>query len=296
VVAGCELRLTSGEAVRGRAISVATPDGTVWLAESAGDDRDLVLRGEPGADCAPLEIVARNALPAPAEGTRSGLGGVFAGDRALWFFREDVPDPQAAFGVRTAGFGVASGPSFDAVEAGADLLWTGDRPPYGAAVVSGGDQLYAYGCVGARYLDADCYAARVPAGAADRRGAYEYWTGADLWHAAADDAFPLLAAGTQVSVAWHPSLKRYLMAYVTPLGDRLTVRSAPGPDGPWSAPFDAGRCLLPADFEGPYCQAVDLHPEAATGRRIVLTYGAASFGDGSAPTRRVEVEAPADLP
>ncbi len=271
VLPGCGLTYDDGQPVYGRLTSVPG-DPPLWL---AGDDGNRVLRGLPGEDCAPLETVGTVALPG------AGLAGVATADGVAWFYR---------------GGGVALGPTFDAVTPSDEPLWTADRPPYGTAAVADDGFAWLYGCLPARFLDADCWVARAPLDDLANRGAYTYWTGSGRWQPDIDDAFPLLSAGTEVSVA--RAGDRFLMAYVTPLGNELTLRSSPGPAGPWSAPVVVGRCALPSDDAQAFCARVGLHPDAAPAGSVGITYGAGSFTPGAAAVqmRFVEVEVPSSLP
>jgi hypothetical protein len=77
-----------------------------------------------------------------------------------------------------AGSGVAAfDPTAGVFRAPSALLWTADRPAYGTAAVTNAGALYVFGCAGARFLDADCFVARVAPAAAADEAAYAYYTG-----------------------------------------------------------------------------------------------------------------------
>jgi hypothetical protein len=155
-------------------------------------------------------------------------------------------------------------------------LWTSDRPAYGTAAVVSGDDAYVMGCVGARFLDGDCFVARVPAGSLGDPSAYAYSVGGGRWTARVGDAFPVTSGGTDVDVAWLPDQRRWLLAYVPPLGTTITVRSGLSPAGPWSAPIDVATCDL-ADPDM-FCAGLRLHPAvAAPPGTIALSYAPATF-------------------
>jgi hypothetical protein len=96
------------------------------------------------------------------------------------------------------------------------------------------------------------------------------------------------------------------LAYATPLGTEITVRSGLGPAGPWSLPVRLGRCALPDEDPGALCDDVVLHPllfgTAGDSAEIVLSHGVSTFDRpaGIANTaygsRLVRVGWPTNLP
>jgi hypothetical protein len=151
------------------------------------------------------------------------------------------------------------------------LLWTSDRPAYGTAVVTSNDETYVYGCISARFLDADCYVARAAASDVTDESAYAYYTGGGHWSARVDDAWPTTSASESVDVAWVAEQNRWLLAYVPPLGNTIEVRSGLAPEGPWSAPIALATCDAPPDA---FCDGVHLHPALAamSGGAVLLSY------------------------
>jgi Domain of unknown function (DUF4185) len=167
------------------------------------------------------------------------------------------------------------------------MLWTADRTAYGTAVVKSEGNTYVYGCQSARFLDADCYLARVPDGSITVESAYAYYVGGGHWSPRVDDAWPLTSAGTSIDVAWSPQEGRWLMLYVTPLGDTLTLRAGLHPEGPWSAPKVVARCdLADADM---FCTGVRIHADVATSpRAIIISYAAGSLSSDAGARRIAE--------
>ena len=85
-------------------------------------------------------------------------------------------------------------------------------------------------------------------------------------------------------VAWLPSNGDWLLAYTTPLGSTLTVRSGLTPEGPWSAPVTIATCAL-ADPDM-FCGGVHLHPAiAAPAGEVVLSYAPETLSSDAAARR-----------
>ena len=77
--------------------------------------------------------------------------------------------------------------------------------------------VYVFGGLPARFLAADVYFARVPAGELTNHAPYEYWAGGGEFDSDPDLAAPLLEGGTAPSVAYDAGRERWLMAYSPPL-------------------------------------------------------------------------------
>lgn len=176
------------------------------------------------------------------------------------------------------------------------LLWTADRPRYGTAAAFEDGYLHAWGCQPARFLSADCFLARAPAG---DLGAYEYARGGGHFATNVDEAWPLVEASNEIDIAPIGG-GRWLMAYAPPLAREIVFRSGLSPAGPWSQPAIAARCAMPQDDEA-FCHHVALHPSlpAAPGR-IALSYAIGTFSSAPVPSelavQLVEVKIPASLP
>lgn len=304
VVRGCRLfhpANGSTPAVSGRVSSIVMPGGrSLWIAGTlrvGGKDVNAagawVDASAPVAGCfagsawigggKPRSLLAPSPLGAAM--MLEALAPVRAGSDAYLYYALSRPAPGEPFGVHLMGYGIAR---WDAASQSfvptSTLLWTGDRPDYGAGVVVDGTTAYVYGCESGGFLRDDCYVARAPIDRLEDASAYEYSTGGGQWSAQPDDAWPVVVnAGDPVGVLHDAARHRYLMAYVTPLGDTLTVRSGLGPDGPWSAPFELARSALPD--KDAFSGSVALHPELA-GRippgSIAASYGFSTFTPGAA--------------
>lgn len=250
-----------------------------------------------GVDPGATGCLARVPDPAPATPALdlAPLGGGLGGSLLDTF---EVAGQRYAYVATTAGFdpvGVAIA-SWDEVAGrfvvAPEHLFTSDRPAYGDAVIVDGDVVYAYGCAGSGFLTDSCYLARVAADRLGDRTAYEFYRGGGPGNdfvASIDEAWPLFEGGGGLAVVARAD--RVYVAYVTPLGETVTLRSGLGPSGPFSAPLAAARCELPA---GGFCRGLSAHPalDAADPGALTLTYANSSFEPLTAEqraTRMVQV-------
>jgi hypothetical protein len=150
--------------------------------------------------------------------------------------------------------------------------------------------VYAVGCKPARFLDADCFVARATTTSPGDESAYSYYTGGGRWSPRADDAWPMTSGAGSLDIAWLDARSRWLMAYVPPLGNTITLRSGLSPQGPWSAPVPVATCAL-ADPDT-FCAGMHLHPGIGVPPgTIALSYAAATLSPDVASRRASEPDA-----
>jgi hypothetical protein len=247
-------------------------------------DAETCLRGVPEM------LPARSGLDtsALADVDASILSTFVAGDRTLAYVH--AFEGFALIGIALAEWDDAAG----AFVARGEYLFTGDRPAYGDAALVVDQTIYVYGCRESGFLTDACYVARVPVDRAHDPTAYEYYQDGGGFGTDPDDAWPIFEGGRGLAITSRGD--RVYVAYATPLGRSLHVRSGLGPTGPWSAPVEVTRCELPG---GAFCSGVAAHPllEDAPDR-LALSYGVGSFEplpDDAARTRLVIVPL-AELP
>ncbi len=168
------------------------------------------------------------------------------------------------------------------------LLFTDDRPAYGTAAIVSGDFVYAYGCISARFLDADCYVARVPSASISDESQYSFYTGGGHWSPRVDDAWPTTSGGTAIDVTFVSG--RYLMLFIGPLGTTIRARYGVAPEGPWSAAIDLATCdLTDADM---FCAGIHAHPEIASPPgTLAVSYAIASLSSDASARRASDPDA-----
>jgi hypothetical protein len=202
----------------------------------------------------------------------SAMAPVVLGDTAWTFFSQPFVGIGVAQQDLTKGLFLSSG----------SLLFTDDRPAYGTAAVLADENVYAYGCVGARFLDADCYVARVPPASISDESQYSFYTGGGHWSPRIEDAWPMTSAGTSIDVVFIAG--RYLMLYVQPLGTVIRARYGVAPEGPWSAPIDLATCDL-ADSDM-FCGGINAHPDLTSAPgTIAISYAIGSLSSDAGARR-----------
>jgi hypothetical protein len=282
--------LAGVDAVTGGMRSITEPDGSVlFIADDAvagtTDVPALALSAPASvtvADCLAAAIVPGTA-PASAVDppTLTPLSGVTVATTTLLYY---VDPTYGSVGVS------AQSPTDGLFRPIGSLLWTFDRPEYGTAAVASGGDIYAIGCISDRFLDADCYVAQVasaPSSSTGDESQYGYYIGAGAWSPRVDDAWPVTSGGTAMDVAWLAGPGRWLMAFVSPLGTTIEVRSGLTPEGPWSAPISLGTCDL-ADPDM-FCGNIHLHPQVAVpAGSVALSYAAASLSSDVASRQAAE--------
>lgn len=297
----CDL-LSTLDGLEGRVVPAALPDGRQLLLAAhpdfEGTRESAAFETETPCGAHAAALPARPIIdvsPLAEERVGSVRSAFTTADSAYLYFSLDRAGGFESDGTGIARFDEAAG-AFLAQA----LLWTSDRPSYGAAAVVADDYVYVYGGLPARFLAADVYLARAPLARVAEPAAYEYWQGGGEWATDPDLAGPLLEAGTMPSVIWHPPTERYLMAYVTPLAREISLRSGLGPAGPWSRPLSWGACALP--FEQAFCGDVAFLPAFAGKRELALSQAVVAFdapatvGPADYWTQLVRGSVPASLP
>lgn len=163
-------------------------------------------------------------------------------------------------------------PIINATAVHPDLLFAQNEPPFGTAAVAQGDTLYAYAC-NTRGLDKPCLLGKVGLASVLERSAWTYYAGGGRWSAGLDGAVPLFSGGSIMSLSWNGFLERYVAVYSPPFSDRVMLRTAPRPEGPWSGETIAFTALAPVGGSS-WVYDAQAHPEYnhEGGRRMFVTY------------------------
>ena len=240
-------------------------DNAVYVAvpQDSGEACGVPLASDAGAAVSGLDVSAL---------TPTGNGGflsVFAAGGEVWAF------VRTARGFDTVGTGLARWDRPSGVfVAGERYLFAPGRPSYGdAAVVVDGD-VYAYGCAESGFLTDSCFVARAPLDALDDPTAWGFYRDGDAFASDPDDAWPLFEGGRGLAARLLPD-GRVLVAYATPLGDTVFVRTGLGPSGPWSPAVPVTHCEVPA---GAFCGAMSFVPALdGPAGEIALTHAIGTF-------------------
>ena len=149
---------------------------------------------------------------------------------------------------------------------------------YGNAAVVAGGSIYSYACygpAGGGLPDAygPCKVARVAPATAGSAASYQYWNGSTFVSDPAQAAPMVLPAGADginnpvatLTVTWDAAHGVYVMAYSPWPGftNKVVVRVASQPQGPWSAPVEVTLpgCADTVGGSGFYCYAGTAQPQ-----------------------------------
>ncbi|HOX42506.1 MAG TPA: DUF4185 domain-containing protein [Myxococcota bacterium] len=162
-------------------------------------------------------------------------------------------------------------------------------PAFGSAALVDQDRLYAYACE-TDWVAKPCRLGRAPLADALDRARWEFWAGEAGWVDEPARAEPVMEGNDMLAVGWNRHLERFLAVYNQPMDHRVMLRTAPRPEGPWSAPLEAFECLAPTEGSGWIYDALP-HPELARedGRVQYLTFSRAT-GFLMSELRLVELE------
>lgn len=158
------------------------------------------------------------------------------------------------------------------------FLFGPSEPALGHSVLVREDVAFVFGAVDRReaggMLFKDVVLAKVPLSEIGNRSAYRFFhdsgKGAPSWSSEVGNATVLFTGG-EGSVRWNSYLGSYLAFYIPPLGDKVLLRLAPNPWGPWSPEVEVVRCKTP---DGSFCYYARQHAQLSSpdDREVVLTY------------------------
>ena len=240
----------------------------VCASNSAGLGRAAGPGEELGAEFIPLTPAERAAWHAgddriavwPMSGVRTGRS-----TAAVFYARYHVAGP---LDYEPLGWGIAT------VAVG-DRVATRELEMPGVAFghpVRVGQWVFAFASERSGWMQFSCKVARAPLASLTDASAWRYWDG-DGWSTdAASAAFVLPGPSGDVSVSWNRFLGQYLATYNLALSNRIEIRTAPSPTGPWSAPTTlfTGRDVPAGTFDYAGMEHPDLVRQQ--GRVITVTY------------------------
>ncbi len=227
-------------------ISPVTSDGSSIRSSTAawGTVADPLNLSEPlDASGAPGEFIPFTADEAAAN-TADALNGwavwpgpVVGGSDSQAVLVFDLIRRIKGTGFESHGVGIArvnTGESVATRDAG--LLFAPPDPLFGSGgVVRDGEFAYLYSCAIVSFLNMGCKLARAAEGMADQRAAYTFYDGTD-WVADITKAKVVIEhAAAGMTVSWNSWLNQYVAVHSELLGNRIQLRTAPRPEGPWSA-------------------------------------------------------------
>ncbi|MCB9675463.1 MAG: DUF4185 domain-containing protein [Alphaproteobacteria bacterium] len=170
------------------------------------------------------------------------------------------------------GIGVAQWTDFEAgpfrpeprvVDGEPTLLFGPDEPELGIAAWVHEGWVYAFG---AKDAEKHQVVGRVRPESVQDRAAWVFWDGS-AWSGEIGAAATVFRGSSQEKVWFDDTLDTWLALYLEGFGERMVLRSAPAPEGPWSEEVTVIE-TEPANEGWPYCGIA--HPEFGGG--LVATY------------------------
>jgi hypothetical protein len=150
--------------------------------------------------------------------------------------------------------------------------WPGESNFIQVSVTAIGDELYFWGVTHGRFGGVALM--KVPTADVEKQDAYRYFTGVDThgspqWSPDMKRAKVIVDSTVgELSVAWNPYLRRWLMTYTDGGGHGTEIRDAAAPWGPWS---DAMSLVSATDVPGVYAPYMLPAYTADGGRTIYFT-------------------------
>lgn len=190
---------------------------------------------------------------------------------ALVFFANLTAGPNGAWDFHGTGRSIAVWRDFDQSPERAEILFSEEDIQLGDAACRVDETVYAYGCQ-SQTLSWPMLLGRVAFDQANDRKAWEFYAGNGCWSKNANDAVSVFDGAPMASVHYNAAFHCFLAVYTQPLANRLVLRTAPAPEGPWSAAVEIAPCLPTTFSIG--CYAGVAHPEFAreNGQVEFVTY------------------------
>ncbi len=153
-----------------------------------------------------------------------------------------------------------------------DLLFESPDPLFGQGALVSGSYLNIYACTPVSALDSECKIASAPVDNVIGRSVYTFWDGKDWVQDINKAAVVLHGPAGGLTVSWNPYIGSYLATYSDIASNKVFLRSAPAPEGPWSDPVEAFTGQTSSVQDRDY--SAYEHPELARdgGKTIYITY------------------------
>jgi Domain of unknown function (DUF4185) len=157
-----------------------------------------------------------------------------------------------------------------------DLLFSENEPNFGSASLVSNGTLYVYGCgLPTSGTDKGCRLARVNPANVLERSAWSFYSGNGNWTAQDSNAVSVFTGDNILSVAWNGYLQRYIAVYSALFSNKVMMRTAPAPEGPWSDEITAFTTMAPVQGN-----VYDAHAhseyDANGGQMIYVSYSRAT--------------------
>jgi len=170
-----------------------------------------------------------------------------------------------------------------------DLIFNQDQPNFGTASLISNGTLYIYGCgTPTNGFDKGCRLAKADPGSVQNPSAWAFYAGNGSWSSQVGAALSVFTGSSIVSVSWNSFLEQYVAVYSPPFSQNVMMRTAPNPEGPWSAETLAFNAMQPVSgnvYDAHAHSEYDLNG----GQTIFVTYSRAT-GTYTSEVRLVMIE------
>jgi Domain of unknown function (DUF4185) len=127
-----------------------------------------------------------------------------------------------------------------------DLMFNENEPNFGTASLINGGTLYVYGCgTPTNGTDKGCRLGKVDPGDAQNPSGWAFYAGTGNWSSQLGNATSVFTGSSIMSVSWNSFLEQYVAVYSPPFSQNVMMRTAPNPEGPWSAEVVAFEAMQP---------------------------------------------------
>jgi len=207
------------------------------------------------------------------------------GDKAMVFYSKLIAGSKGPFDFKLLGMSLAVWESPDAspirpevqpkTEDPTILFSEGDvKIGHGAMVVD--DWIYAYGSEtqkDANGVSWPCIVGKVKFDMALERESWRFYAGNGQWSSDFNDAVTIMDSAPALSVHRNEYLGKYIAVYSSQFINKITIRTAVKPEGPWSSPMVAVDCLAPTTKQAwSYCGMAHTAFAQEKGRIEYFTY------------------------
>jgi hypothetical protein len=182
-------------------------------------------------------------------------------------------------GFNSQGIGIARvAPGTTTATRDPEMLFTPPEPLFGSGGTLVEDRyVYLYECSIIGFLNMGCKVARAERAKADQKSAYLFYDGKNWVSDIAAAQVVMEHSSAGVSVSWNAYLGRYLAVHSEILSNRIQLRTAAAPEGPWSEPVtieSSATGILPATGQGAtnYLAQEHLELSSTDGKTIVVGY------------------------
>ena len=207
------------------------------------------------------------------------------GDKAMVFYSKLIAGRKGPFDFKLLGMSLAVWESPDTLSIRPEVQPKTEDPTilfsegdvkigHGAMVVD--EWIYAYGSETQNDVNGvswPCIIGRVKYDRALERDAWRFYADDSRWSKDFNDAVTIMDTAPAFSVHWNEYLGKYIAGYSSQFINKITIRTATRPEGPWSSPLVVVDCLAPTTKQAwSYCGMA--HPAFAQekGRIEYFTY------------------------